>query len=269
MILPKALIFDVDGTLADNERDGHRVAFNQAFDQLGFDWCWSESFYGSLLAVGGGKERIRHFIEPNRDLLPEDFQSSEALTQLIVDLHRAKTSFYRQRLTEGAIPLRPGVLRLLEEAREAGVRLAIATTSALPAAMALLEQTLPEGAADWFEVIAAGDVVPAKKPAPDIYCYALDKLGLMATDCVAIEDSPAGAKAAMAAGLATVVTVNGYTAQGDFSGASLVLSDLGEPEQPFKAISGEAILREARQTGYVDVALLEGLLLQSSLSALR
>lgn len=251
MVLPQALIFDVDGTLADNERDGHRVAFNQAFDQAGLDWCWSELFYGSLLAVGGGKERIYHYIQSCQPELPDGIQSPADLADLITALHQAKTQFYRQRLGLGMIPLRPGVLRLLQEAREAGVRLAIATTSALPSAMALLDKALPPGAVDWFEVIAAGDVVPAKKPSPDIYSYVLDRLALEARDCLAIEDSPVGLRAAVAAGLTTVVTVNSYTAGGDFTGASLVVSDLGEPELPFTVLAGE--VGEAR---YLDLALL-------------
>ncbi len=249
MILPKALIFDVDGTLADNERDGHRVAFNQAFDEMELDWCWSENFYGSLLKIGGGKERIRYYIESNGATVPNWVGSEEQLSQFITGLHRAKTAFYCERLAQGLIPLRPGVLRLLTEARAAGVRLAIATTSALPNAMALVEQVLPDG--DWFEVIAAGDMVPAKKPAPDVYCLALEKLGLVAADCVAIEDSPVGTRAAIAAGLKTVVTVNGYTAGGEFDGASLVVNDLGEPELPFTVLAGE--VGESR---YVDLALL-------------
>lgn len=249
MILPKALIFDVDGTLADNERDGHRVAFNEAFDQMELDWCWSEKFYGSLLAIGGGKERIRHYIHSSGAALPDWVVTEAEVSQFIAGLHRAKTAFYCQRLASGLIPLRPGVLRLLTEARAAGVRLAIATTSALPNAMALVEQVLPAG--DWFEVIVAGDMVPAKKPAPDVYCLALEKLGLAAADCVAIEDSPVGTRAAIAAGLKTVVTVNGYTVGGDFAGASLVVNDLGEPELPFTVLAGE--VGEAR---YVDLALL-------------
>lgn len=249
MILPKALIFDVDGTLADNERDGHRVAFNQAFDEAGLDWCWSESFYGSLLAIGGGKERIRHYIKLTGAELPEWIVSQDDLTQFVAQLHRAKTALYCQRLASGVIPLRPGVLRLLTEARAAGVRLAIATTSALPNAMVLVEQMLPPG--DWFEVIVAGDMVPAKKPAPDVYCSALERLGLAADDCLAVEDSRVGMRAAIAAGLKTVVTVNGYTAGGDFSGASLVVNDLGEPERPFTVLAGEA-----GESCCVDLALL-------------
>jgi len=260
VILPKALIFDVDGTLADNERDGHRVAFNQAFDQMGLNWCWSEHFYGTLLSVGGGKERIRHYIQSSGVALPDWVVSEADLTQFVVGLHQAKTAFYCERLASGLIPLRPGVLRLLTEARAAGVRLAIATTSALPNAKALVEQMLPPG--DWFEVIAAGDMVPAKKPAPDVYCYALEKLGLAAADCVAIEDSTVGTQAAIAAGLKTVVTVNSYTAGGDFSGASLVVNDLGEPDLPFTVLAGEA-----GAMGHVDLALLALLQTQTKVSA--
>ncbi|NJN32136.1 MAG: HAD-IA family hydrolase [Synechococcales cyanobacterium RM1_1_8] len=253
MPLPQALIFDVDGTLADNERHGHRVAFNQAFAAAGLNWHWSESFYGSLLKIGGGKERIAYYLDhhvlPHHVLPHHILHSAEsplppvladaggdrrAIADLIAQLHQSKQQFYQHRLALGDIPLRPGVLRLLQAARAAGLRLAIATTSALPSALALVEQALPPGAVAWFEVIAAGDVVPQKKPAPDIYRYVLDKLELGAADCLVIEDSPVGLQAALAAGLATIVTVNGYTEGAAFNGAKLVLSDLGEPERPFR-----------------------------------
>lgn len=258
MVLPKAIIFDVDGTLADNERDGHRVAFNQAFRVMGLDWHWSVQSYGELLAIGGGKERIRHYIETVQPPLPaalEPLAAGPGLEALIDQLHRTKIDYYQQLLGQGKIPLRPGVLRLLQAARQAGIPLAIATTSALPSALALLQQSLPAGGRDWFEVIAAGDVVPAKKPAPDIYCYVLEQLGLGASDCLAIEDSPAGLKAALGAGLKTLVTVNDYTEGNAFAGAALVVSQLGEPGQPLRVIAGQA-----EGASQVDLALLAELM---------
>ena len=231
----KALIFDVDGTLADTERDGHRIAFNRTFADAELDWHWSVDLYGELLAIAGGKERICHYLHQYH---PE-FHPPPDLEGWIAELHAVKNQHYRKLLAEGAIPPRPGVMRLLNEAREQGLRLAIATTSALPNALALFEQALPPEGAAWFDVIGAGDVVPAKKPAPDIYYYVLRKMGLATGECLVFEDSPQGCRAAHAVGLQTVVTVNGYTQGETFEGATLVIDSLGEPDQPFAVHSGE------------------------------
>ena len=239
----KALIFDVDGTLAETEQNGHRVAFNLSFREAGLDWQWSVSLYGKLLAIAGGKERIRGYIKQYQP----HFQPPEDLTEFIAKLHQNKTHYYRKLLQEGAVPLRPGVKRLLQEARLQGIRLAIATTSALPNTLALLEKYLDP---NWFEVIAAGDIVNAKKPAPDIYHYVLEKMGLTAAECLVIEDSIQGLRAAVSADLKTVVTVNSYTQSEDFSEAVLVLSDLGEPEKPFQVLAGEV-----EEASYFDLAL--------------
>ncbi len=231
-----ALLFDVDGTLADTERDGHRVAFNRAFAEAGLDWEWSEVLYGKLLAVTGGKERIRFYL----DKFNSAFQRPAALDDFIAGLHRSKTRHYVQMLGEGMIPLRPGVRRLLLEAREAGMRMAVATTTTPENVSALLQNALAADAMEWFEVIAAGDVVPAKKPAPDIYCYAMEKMGLSPAECIAFEDSQNGIRSSLGAGLKTIVSINGYTADDDFSGAAIVLDHWGEPEQPFSVLSGDA-----------------------------
>lgn len=243
----KALIFDVDGTLADTERDGHRVAFNAAFREFGLDWDWDVALYGKLLEVTGGKERIRHYV----DKFARDYAKPADFDDLVAALHKAKTRHYTEMLATGAIPMRTGVKRLLEEARAAGLRLAIATTTTPENVTALLRHGLAEDAASWFEVIAAGDIVPAKKPAPDIYLWALRELGLEAAECLAFEDSENGIRASSGAGLKTVVTVNDYTAGHDFSAAQAVLSDLGEPGEPFKLIKGEAAGQD-----YVDLSLL-------------
>jgi HAD superfamily hydrolase (TIGR01509 family) len=246
----KALLFDVDGTLADTERDGHRVAFNLAFAEEGLDWEWSEELYGKLLAVTGGKERIRYYL----DNFNTDFQPPEALEDFIAGLHKGKTHHYVRMLSEGLIPLRPGVKRLINEAREAGMRLAVATTTTPENVSALLENAMDPDAMSWFEVIAAGDVVPAKKPAPDIYTYAMAKMGLGPEECIAFEDSHNGIRSSLGAKLKTIIAVNGYTRDEDFTGAAIVLDHWGEPDRPFSVLSGDA-----GDASYLDLALVKQL----------
>ncbi len=230
-----ALIFDVDGTLADTERDGHRIAFNLAFKEAGLDWVWSPELYGELLIVTGGKERIRHYLAQYNT----GFEKPANFDQFVAGLHAAKTTFYTKLMSEGAIPLRPGVERLLREAREAGMRIAIATTTTPENVTALLTYTLGEASLGWFEVIGAGDVVPAKKPAPDIYHYVMEAMNLTPEQCVAFEDSFNGIRSADQARLTTIITTNGYTAEDDFTGAAVVLDQMGEPDDAFTVQSGD------------------------------
>ncbi|WP_448570618.1 HAD family hydrolase [Trichothermofontia sp.] len=236
----QALIFDVDGTIAETERDGHRLAFNQAFAEAGLDWHWSVERYGQLLEVAGGKERIQFYL----DSLPPDRAARpsipvEQIPAWIADLHTAKTRHYRSLLQTGCIPPRPGIFRLLQAARAQGLRLAIATTSAPDNAIALLQTALGPDSPDWFEVIAAGDIVAAKKPAPDVYAYVLKALDLPPQACLAIEDSQQGLEAATQAQLVTVVTCNDYTRHQDFRLARLVLDHLGDPDRPFQILQGQ------------------------------
>jgi HAD superfamily hydrolase (TIGR01509 family) len=247
----QAIIFDVDGTLADTERDGHRPAFNAAFAEAGLPWEWSVERYGALLAVTGGKERIRRYMQEEGITLDPGVD----VDAFVASLHRAKTRHYVSLIETGAIPLRPGVERLLREAREAGVRLAIATTTTPENVEVLLGHCGIPGVNGWFEVVAAGDVVPAKKPAPDIYLLALEQLRLEPGDCVAVEDSDNGARSALDAGIdALLITESTYTRGQDFGAAPLVVDGLGEPGAPARAISG--VLDGA---GYVDLAELRRL----------
>jgi HAD superfamily hydrolase (TIGR01509 family) len=246
----EALIFDVDGTLADTERDGHRVAFNQAFAEAGLNWDWNVTLYGELLSVTGGKERIRLYVEQYL----KDFDVGGDIQAFAAKLHQRKTFFYLELLKTGAIPLRPGVETLINEAREAGLRLAIATTTTPANVTYLLTATLGEAANNWFEVIAAGDIVPEKKPAPDIFLYAMQQMNLSADVCMAFEDSLNGVKSALGSKLNILITVNDYTKEDDFSGAAIVLDQMGTTDQGFKVLAGDA-----GEHCYVNVAMLNTL----------
>jgi HAD superfamily hydrolase (TIGR01509 family) len=217
----KAIIFDVDGTLADTE-DAHRIAFNKAFADNGLDWNWDVALYDKLLKVTGGKERIKHYVESYRP----DFIKPADYDGFVKHLHLAKTAYYTAMLADGLIPLRPGVRRLIDDAGAAGMTLAIATTTSPENVSALLEVGLGK---DWhtrFASVGCGDIVPHKKPAPDIYDWVLKDLNLTAADCIALEDSNNGLRSSLAAGIRTYITVNAYTLNQDFTGAAAVFEDL-------------------------------------------
>ena len=216
----RALIFDVDGTLAETE-EAHRGAFNRAFAEAGRDWRWSVDTYRMLLRVTGGQQRIRHFL----DTIGETVTPAE-----IASLHARKNQLFADMAAAGAMSPRPGVARLIAEARGAGVFLAIATTTSRANLEALLANLFAAEAPSWFDVIVAGEDVRAKKPDPEVYAKVLAALDVAAAEAVAIEDSRNGLLAASACAIRTVVTPSFYSAGEDFTGAALLCPDLDRPK---------------------------------------
>jgi HAD superfamily hydrolase (TIGR01509 family) len=232
----EALIFDVDGTLADTE-EAHRVAFNLAFERQRLGWTWSRTDYRQLLEVTGGKERIASYI----GTLPLTLADRSRLLGLVPALHAEKTRFYTTVVQDGGLKLREGIARLIHEALDDGCRLAIASTTTAANIDALLSSTLGPRGQDLFSVIACGDQVRAKKPAPDIYKLALATLGLAPDQAIALEDSANGLRSAVGAGLWTLVTPTFWTQGSDFSSAGLVLPRLGEPDAPLPGEPGSLL----------------------------
>jgi HAD superfamily hydrolase (TIGR01509 family) len=221
----EALIFDCDGVLVDTERDGHRVGFNRAFDQHGIDAEWSIELYGRLLRVAGGKERMHAYFDEFG--WPEGVEGDDAREALIRELHKTKTEITSRLVGEGALQLRPGVARIVDEALNSGVRLGVCTTSNPKFIDAVLELLGPERKAG-FEFVHAGDIVSKKKPDPEIYELAKQSLGLPAHKCVVIEDSRNGLLAAKGAGLPCLITTSTYTIDEDFAEADRVVPELGD-----------------------------------------
>lgn len=220
----EAILFDCDGVLADTERDGHRNAFNQAFAENGLDLVWEVERYGKLLEVGGGKERMTaHWNEVGwPDSIPEEGRADK-----VKNLHLQKTDIFMDLIDKGSIPLRPGVLRIVDDAIAAGVKLAVCSTSNEKAVRNLVKTLMGPERASNFRVFA-GDMVKAKKPAPDVYNMAVEEMGLDKSRCVIVEDSYIGLGAAMAAGISCIVTKSSYTAGEDFTGADMIVDELGE-----------------------------------------
>ncbi|MCC6707286.1 MAG: HAD-IA family hydrolase [Gammaproteobacteria bacterium] len=223
----KALVFDVDGTLADTE-EIHRAAYNAAFVAHGMSWYWTHQRYAALLAISGGQERLRYAIRSQRMSHAE----RRRLLNLVPALHGTKTRFYREFVAAGRVHLRPGIARLIGEARAAGVELALVSSTTPANIDALLNANLGHDARGWFRVVTGGAEVAQRKPAPDIFKRALADLDQPAAHCVAFEDTAAGVAAAAAAGLFTVGLPNAWSAGHSLRGAQLVLGHLGEPEQP-------------------------------------
>ena len=236
----RALIFDVDGTLAETE-ELHRAAFNAAFAEAGLRWFWTEGLYARLLEVPGGRERMAAYADETRSA-PVD----------IPTLHRRKTGIYNERIRSGDIALRPGVERLIRKAREDGVTLAIATTTSRANVISLLAATLGEGALSWFASMRTGEDVRRKKPDPEVFRLVLADIEMDGADCIAFEDSANGLRAALAAGIPTIVTPSVYTRGDDFAGAALVLRDLDEPDDPWAAMHWIATDRSLRGYSLID-----------------
>jgi len=228
----RALIFDCDGVLADTERYGHLPAFNSVFREFGLPLEWSEEEYGERLTIAGGKERMASALTPEvirAAGLPDD---PAALAEHVAAWHKRKTVIYTEMVAAGRLPPRPGVTRLIAEAQDAGWKLAVASTSAEASVRAILAMAAGTERAARFDAVLAGDVVARKKPAPDVYLLALERLGVDPADAIVVEDSRNGLEAATAAGLRCLVTVNGYTRDEDFTEAALVVSGLGDPGRP-------------------------------------
>jgi HAD superfamily hydrolase (TIGR01509 family) len=254
----KALIFDCDGVLADTERYGHLPSFNQTFREFGLPLEWSEEEYGRKLQIAGGKERMTSELSPEfirANALPAD---ADELAAEVAKWHKRKTQLYTEMAAAGKLPPRPGIARIIREAQDAGWKLAVASTSAEPSVRAILDGAAGPERAARFDVVLAGDVVAHKKPAPDIYLLALERLDVDPAGALVIEDSRNGLEAADAAGLRCVVTVNGYTDKEDFAEAVLVVSSLGDPDGEKTTVIANR--SGARPGAFVTIADLEACL---------
>lgn len=229
--MSKVLIFDCDGVLGDTEQDGHLPAFNQMWRDLGVPWHWSVEEYGEKLKIGGGKERMSSlFADPEFLSVFTPPTDERGRADLVAQWHKRKSAIYQEMIRAGQIPPRSGVARLSEEALEHGWLLAVASTSAQDSVEAVLRRAMGEATAARFSLVLAGDVVKRKKPAPDIYILAAERLEVSPSECVVVEDSANGLAAAVSAKMKCVVTVSGYTGGEDFSQAEIVLSCLGDPD---------------------------------------
>ncbi|MDK2992036.1 MAG: hypothetical protein PWP48_1269 [Clostridiales bacterium] len=251
----KALIFDCDGVIAETERDGHRVAFNRAFKEAGLDIEWSVEEYRELVKIAGGKERMRSYFEEHRYLLPPEVLNDE----FINGLHKRKTEIFTEMNARGELPIRLGIKRIIQEAHDRGVILAVCSTSNEKSVRSLLRAVLGSERLDWFDGIFAGDIVKAKKPAPDIYNLVKDRFGLQGSECFVVEDSRNGLLAAKSAGMHCIVTVSFYSIGEDFSEADMVVSSLGDPDQPMEIIKGHPNI-DSQSVRYITLDILEKML---------
>jgi HAD superfamily hydrolase (TIGR01509 family) len=250
----RALIFDCDGVLADTERDGHLVAFNRMWREQGVNWQWNVEQYAIKLKIGGGKERIASLAKD------ADFRAAyhvpateDEWLNVVAAWHKRKSEIFKELVNSGAMPARPGVRRLAQQAHDRGWTLAVCSTSAQASVQAVLDSVMGKDLAGKFAGVFAGDIVTAKKPAPDIYNHAADTLGLKHTDCVVIEDSRNGLLAATAAGMTCVVTTNALTEREDFTEAALVVDSLGDPGVPARVVANRSAATPAAMVTVIDL----------------
>lgn len=220
----KAIFFDQDGVIIDTERDGHRVAFNDTFKHMGFDAEWDVDYYHELLQIGGGKERMKYHLKTRG--FGKDIPDDE-VEELIKQMHLYKTDRFIELIESGSLPLRPGIHRFMNEGVEAGLTLAVTTTSNERAAHAIAYKVLEDIS---FKFVLAGDIVAKKKPDPAIYLLAMEKAGVQPQECLVIEDSRNGVLAAKAAGMHVVATSNFYTQREDLSDADVIVTALGDSD---------------------------------------
>ena len=235
----RALLFDLDGTLADTEAHGHRPSYNRAFRKLGLSFRWGPKLYRRLLQQPSGRERLLHYLVRYQPELGAHAEAvGESTDAWVEHVHALKSRYFRRYLRQGKVPLRPGVARLIREASEAGLRVAVVTNASRATVKPFLKYGLGPELAARVSLVVGGDQVAARKPAPDLYRHALQRLQLAPYECIALEDSAAGLAAARAAGVPAVITRNAQTCDEDFSGASLVLEHLGEAQQPAAVVQG-------------------------------
>lgn len=252
----KALLFDVDGTLADTEPQGHLPAYNLAFSEMGLDWHWNETAYRELLLQPGGRERLYHFITEHSPNLGAYAQEAAADTQAFVNkIHAVKSRYFYDLVKAGSVPLRPGIRRLMKAAHEAGCKVGIVTNASAASLKPFLAYTLTDGLMDCVDAVISGEQVTNKKPAPDLYLAALEQLGVNASDCVAIEDSAMGHNAAHSAGIPVLITLNDDTRHHAFPHAAMIVENLGEPD-----CEGQGKGKGEGEGEHVDLNTLETLL---------
>ena len=229
-----AVLFDVDGTIAETE-EYHRKSFNESFKEFNLDWFWDEAIYKELINVGGGKERIMYHI---KRAWPE-MLNYKNLSKYIDSIHKIKNEIFEDFMKDMVIKPRKGVIRLINELKERKIRLAIVSSSSESNILNLFNNALKININEKFDIIAHGDITKNKKPSPEIYEWTLEKMRLPPQSCLAIEDSPRGMESALRANINVIVTPSILTSGEKFDGAKLVVSDLGEFDEPFQKISGK------------------------------
>ncbi len=247
----KALIFDCDGVIAETERDGHRVSFNRTFKEAGIDVEWSVEEYQELLRTAGGKERMKVYFSKNQSRFPGYVFDEETIRAL----HKRKTEIFMEMSRNGELPVRPGIKRIINEAHEKGLILAVCSTSNEKSVETLIRSSVGEEEFDYFNSIFAGDIVRCKKPAPDIYNLVKEKYGLEGCECFVVEDNRNGLLAAKNAGMHCIVTVSFYSKDEDLKEADMVVSSLGEPGNHAEVLRNSCSIR--RDIEYITVDLLK------------